>query len=497
MTALDEIWEGDKLGRRKEAMQLQRFLDSEARSRVDMGRTDAFVLALDAEYGQGKSWFLDRLRQQLDLNYPVAFVDAWVDDANNEPLVSIMAAIDDAMQPLLADTAIEDKMAAVMLSALPIMGKAVLSAGGKFLGKYLGDTFAGDAKEIYAGATAAKPDKNDPVGTGVDKVADGIAQIVDAAGKSLLEGYRARQRSRATFKANLRALAKSIEDRTDVSKHGPIFVIIDELDRCRPSYAISLLEEIKHLFDVPGVVFVIALHGDQLEHSIKAVYGEGFNAKSYLRRFFSRRYELRHLSISELVATHFETMPSGVKFSSPRVWNGNGSEEAVPSKVAGALLSEWGTTPREAIAIVDALRLFASNWDYREIPIELPMLLAMLFNFLNEKPTIFMPEFKRPQEIWFSWYGVNIGDTRQDLNKVSQRELGNIYNMGTSTGMFDIMRGNWSGVTMYLQEVANNEYRVRFPGQPVSPGMQFSWMEYGDRITELSRFLERDESEPA
>jgi hypothetical protein len=43
----------------------------------------------------GKSWFLQRFKAQLAINYPVAFVDAWVDDANNEPLVSIMAALED------------------------------------------------------------------------------------------------------------------------------------------------------------------------------------------------------------------------------------------------------------------------------------------------------------------------------------------------------------------------------------------------------------------
>ena len=59
----------------------------------------------------------------------------------------------------------------------------------------------------------------------------------------------------------------------------PMFVFIDELDRCRPTYAIELLETVKHLFDIPGLVFVIATNTDQLQHSIKAVYGAEFDAQ--------------------------------------------------------------------------------------------------------------------------------------------------------------------------------------------------------------------------
>ena len=73
----------------------------------------------------------------------------------------------------------------------------------------------------------------------------------------------------------------------------PMFVFIDELDRCRPTYAIELLETVKHLFDIPGLVFVVATNTDQLQHSVKAVYGSGFEAQRYLYRFFNRRFTLK------------------------------------------------------------------------------------------------------------------------------------------------------------------------------------------------------------
>lgn len=65
----------------------------------------------------------------------------------------------------------------------------------------------------------------------------------------------------------------------------PLVVVIDELDRCRPTYAIELLEVAKHLFAVDGVVFVLGVNRSELAESVKAVYGASFDAEGYLHRF--------------------------------------------------------------------------------------------------------------------------------------------------------------------------------------------------------------------
>lgn len=76
-------------------------------------------------------------------------------------------------------------------------------------------------------------------------------------------------------------LKKSIEQR------GEIVIIIDELDRCRPTFAVQTLEIVKHLFNIEGLVFVFSLDISQLSHCVKTVYGERFNAIGYLERFFN------------------------------------------------------------------------------------------------------------------------------------------------------------------------------------------------------------------
>lgn len=78
-------------------------------------------------------------------------------------------------------------------------------------------------------------------------------------------------------------IKKAIKQKT---RQGKLIVIIDELDRCRPTFAIKLLEIVKHLFNIRGIVFVFFLDITQLQHSVKKVYGRGFDALGYLERFF-------------------------------------------------------------------------------------------------------------------------------------------------------------------------------------------------------------------
>jgi len=67
---------------------------------------------------------------------------------------------------------------------------------------------------------------------------------------------------------------------------------IDELDRCRPTFAIELLERVKHLFDVKHIVFVLSIDKKQLEAITAAVYGERIDAPEYLRRFIDLEFTL-------------------------------------------------------------------------------------------------------------------------------------------------------------------------------------------------------------
>jgi hypothetical protein len=88
------------------------------------------------------------------------------------------------------------------------------------------------------------------------------------------------------------SFAKEATAPEDGSERLPLVIIVDELDRCRPPFAVQLLEKIKHLFNVPAIVFVIAVDKGQLGHSIKSMYGQGMDVGGYLRRFIDLDFSL-------------------------------------------------------------------------------------------------------------------------------------------------------------------------------------------------------------
>ena len=69
-------------------------------------------------------------------------------------------------------------------------------------------------------------------------------------------------------------------------------IVIDELDRCRPTFAIDVLEVVKHMFSTDGIVFVLASNQTQLSHSIASVYGDRFDSLGYLKKFFGVTFRL-------------------------------------------------------------------------------------------------------------------------------------------------------------------------------------------------------------
>ncbi len=70
-----------------------------------------------------------------------------------------------------------------------------------------------------------------------------------------------------------------------------LVIFIDELDRCKPTYAIKLLEQIKHYMMDDRITFVFSVNLEQLQHTIKCYYGADFDASRYLDRFFDFRID--------------------------------------------------------------------------------------------------------------------------------------------------------------------------------------------------------------
>lgn len=117
----------------------------------------------------------------------------------------------------------------------------------------------------------------------------GTDQLLNDTGKVLAGLFSQQKVARGEFRKELTDLATSMFEATD--NLPPIFILVDELDRCRPSYAVELLERIKHLFSIEDFVFVLGSDTEQLSHAIRGLYGAGFDAERYLKRFVDRTYK--------------------------------------------------------------------------------------------------------------------------------------------------------------------------------------------------------------
>lgn len=286
------IWEGpgaiagseerlsaDRLERAQYARFLTNYLAAEGKQRN-------YVLNLNAEWGAGKTWFIKRWYMELKAHYPTVYIDAWQQDFSDDPLLTVISSIIEQLRDATGNKlAVPDGIKSKLLGLLKVGGKLVLKSAIKKAGLEDGD-FSVEGEDA-------------------DKLVDTLCSNHKERYESIQYlKQEIRQWVEAAVSANLEQLDG--QGRLDY----PAFILIDELDRCRPSYAVEMLETIKHIFDIPGVVFVLATDTEQLQHAIKVIYGDGFDAQTYLGRFFKRRFYLNkcpsHFLIEEFIADRFE-----------------------------------------------------------------------------------------------------------------------------------------------------------------------------------------------
>ncbi|QPH55154.1 KAP family P-loop NTPase fold protein [Pontivivens ytuae] len=259
----------DVLGRSEDAETVARF--AAARATGPQG----LVLNVDAAWGMGKTTFLRLLKKRLGDD--AVMVNAWESDFADDPLLPVLKAVTEALRS-------GSGSAETVANSLLQKGSRMALTIGKGMAKQVGRKMIGEAVEEVA----------EQIGeTGAEITEAGLSAALDEASTALIARFETQQKTVTDFKE---ALVEAVKDRDT-----PLHILIDELDRCRPTYAIEMLERIKHLFGVRNVAFVIATDTEQLQHSIRAVYGEGFDAKAYLRRFFDRTYRFDEGSLQGII----------------------------------------------------------------------------------------------------------------------------------------------------------------------------------------------------
>jgi hypothetical protein len=241
-------WANDATGHFKEQAKLVKDIIADA--------TLPTVLAINAEWGSGKTFFLDGLQQDIQLDgrpWIAVKFDAWASDFTSDPFVPIAGEL------------------VRVLSELHSANTKLVEAA-KQLGADLIDLLKHSSLSIGIASVSLPERSSTPVDV-------------------YNEECRLRESLRVCINKTLQDIARNVGTDNGETK---LVVLVDELDRCRPTYALQVLERIKHVFNVRNVVFVIALNTDSLTETIKTAYGfeKKERADEYLQRFFTIRMVL-------------------------------------------------------------------------------------------------------------------------------------------------------------------------------------------------------------
>ena len=244
---------------------LKREIEIENLSSLIVSTEEAFTMSINADWGAGKTTFIKLWKEYLEQEHDVnsIYFSVWEDDFSNEPLISILGEINDYISEKFED---KDEVIAKL--------DTVKEFGGKVIKRGL--------PAFISGITGGILDTN----KGIESA---ISAITKETTKNLIENYSKEKKITEKFQESIETLL------THIDNDKPFVIFIDELDRCRPLYAIELLERVKHIFGIDGLVFVLSIDKKQLSESIKSQYGN-IDTNSYLKRFIDLEYNLVNTS---------------------------------------------------------------------------------------------------------------------------------------------------------------------------------------------------------
>ncbi len=388
----EDHWQNDLLGRQKDAKFLIEFLKRRHAERKKAGIKGAYVLNVNAEWGFGKTYFLRGMAEELRKQHPVVMIDAWKNDFSDDPYTMVISEIEAVVSPLIPKVETQETtLAQKSFRAVKKNAGKIILAGAKGAAKKIVTKIAGDRTEeiaelMFGPQVDPKQKVGDSVERGVveeatkagfDSIAGGIASVsdemLDALATRMINEYQEVKGSQEQFRSSLGQLLDVLDKVNTLNL--PLFVFIDELDRCRPHYAIALLERIKHLFDVDEIVFVFATDIVQLTWAITGFYGSHFNGHNYLQRFFSRTYNLPKPRPKDFIGAMVAA--SGVQTD---LW-------AVPAGMdgvsfLGSASDSFGSSLREIERAMEILLDLTTSWT-SGFPMELTIMYPYIIGFLK------------------------------------------------------------------------------------------------------------------
>ena len=252
----------DKIGRQPLVDKIKYLIDT-------LPQDEHFCLALDGEWGSGKTFVMGMLRESLKEHseYIVINYDAWKNNFYSDPLIAILYCLLDGVKEYISILPeVKEKVKNGVLKSLKSFGKDALSAMKN----------AGGKVALFA------------------HIIEGITNIVVQSGK--LESHQKFEDFRS-YQSLLDDVRKQLNDITTAEiyegKQAKLVIMVDEIDRCLPNEQLLVLERLHHLFDVKNCVVIVALNKKAVSKTFQIGYGG--DGENYQRKFFDFTYVVKTL----------------------------------------------------------------------------------------------------------------------------------------------------------------------------------------------------------
>ena len=222
--------------------------------------TDLNVFSVSAQWGGGKTYFIENLIKLMQDDSINILYNAWESDFYDSPLIPLFVELFAELEKCKNDKSFIKLLKSCKKFLKLICEKTTFQIGLKYKAFNCSANFDPNKKSKKSEYLEVKNE--------IQKLKNNLELIPQKLGKKII-------------------------------------IFVDELDRCNPIYAIKTLEIIKHLFGIPNIVFVLSVDKKQLENSVRRIFGtnEG-EVNGYLRKFIDVDFQLPDSSNEQLIHYH-------------------------------------------------------------------------------------------------------------------------------------------------------------------------------------------------
>lgn len=253
----------DKIGRQPLVDKIKYLIDT-------LPQNEHFCLALDGEWGSGKTFVMEMLRENLKEHseYIVIDYDAWKNNFYSDPLIAILYCLLDS----IPKENLTKKNLRIVLRAVKQVSKNKAING-----------FDSVVDVLY---------KTGGWGTVCAFALEIIKLVIKQAknsilGNKLFDDYKSYQ---SLLNESISILDSLTVQKTDDGKQRRLVIMVDEIDRCLPNEQLLVLERLHHLFEVKNCAVIVAVNKTSIKSVFERSYGDQNN--TYFRKFFDYTFTL-------------------------------------------------------------------------------------------------------------------------------------------------------------------------------------------------------------